>query len=62
MDISLNLTLEEVNGVLVALGNMPFAQVEPLVNKIRSQAQPQFEAAQAQAQAPAPAGDSEEKK
>jgi hypothetical protein len=58
MEIQLNLTLEEVNGVLQALGNLPYAQVSPLVEKIRAQATPQFEAAQAAAQAQG----SEEKK
>jgi len=51
MEITLQLSLEEVNGVLQSLGNMPYAQVAPLVEKIRSQAAPQFEAAQAAGQA-----------
>jgi hypothetical protein len=50
MEIQLNLNLEEVNGVLQALGQLPYAQVSPLVEKIRAQATPQFEAAQAAAQ------------
>jgi hypothetical protein len=45
-DINLTLTLEEVNGVLTALGNMPYAQVSPLVDKVRSQAGPQVQAMQ----------------
>lgn len=49
MEIQLTLTLEEVNGVLQSLGNLPYAQVQPLVDKIRAQATPQFEAAQAAA-------------
>ena len=49
--INLQLSLEEVNGVLQALGQLPYAQVSPLVEKIRAQATPQFEAAQAAAQA-----------
>jgi len=36
--INLVLTLDEVNGVMAALGNMPYAQVAPLVDKIREQA------------------------
>lgn len=44
MNIKLELTLEEVNGVLLALGNLPFNQVAPLVRKIQGQAQPQTEA------------------
>ena len=53
MEITLQLSLEEVNGVLQALGNLPFTQVAPLIDKVRGQATPQFEAAQA-AQASAP--------
>lgn len=59
MEIKLSLTIEEVNGVLQALGNMAYAQVAPLIDKIRSQAGPQVEAAQ---QAEAPAETPEEKK
>jgi len=51
MEINLQLSLEEVNGILQALGNLPYAQVQPLVDKIRAQATPQFEAAQAAAAA-----------
>ena len=43
MEIKLSLTVEEVNGVLQALGNMPYVQVAALVEKIRSQAAPQVE-------------------
>ena len=46
MEIKLSLTIEEVNGVLQALGNMAYAQVAPLIDKVRSQAGPQVEAAQ----------------
>jgi hypothetical protein len=46
MDINLSLSLEEVNGIMAALGQMPFGQVEPLVNKIRQQAIPQAQAIQ----------------
>jgi hypothetical protein len=53
MEIKLSLTIEEVNGVLQALGNMAYAQVAPLIDKIRSQAGPQVEAAQQPAEAPA---------
>ena len=41
--IKLELTLDEVNGVLIALGKMPFAEVELLVAKIREQAVPQVQ-------------------
>jgi hypothetical protein len=44
--IKLELSLEEVNGVLQALGQMPYAQVAPLVEKIRQQATPQVQAIQ----------------
>ena len=42
--IKLELTVEEVNGVLQSLGNMPYAQVVALVEKIREQATPQVQA------------------
>jgi hypothetical protein len=51
MEIKLSLTIEEVNGILQALGNMAYSQVAPLIDKVRSQAGPQVEAAQ-QAQTP----------
>ena len=40
-EIKLTLTLDEVNGVLGALGDKPFAQVVDLIGKIREQALPQ---------------------
>ena len=42
--IHLELTVEEVNGILQSLGNMPYAQVVALVEKIRAQARPQVQA------------------
>jgi hypothetical protein len=42
-DIELTLTVPEVNGVLAGLGQLPYAQVAALVEKIRAQAQPQVE-------------------
>ena len=45
MEIKLSLTIEEVNGVMQALGNMPYVQVAALVEKVRSQAAPQVEQA-----------------
>jgi len=39
--IKLELTVEEVNGILQALGNAPYAQVVSLVEKIKEQAIPQ---------------------
>ena len=41
--ITLELELDEVNGVLSALGQMPFAQVAGLVAKIQEQASPQVQ-------------------
>ena len=54
MSIKLDLTLDEVNGVLISLGKLPFEQVEPLISKIRGQAVPQAkEAAEAEPEATA---------
>jgi len=41
--ISLQLELAEVNGILSALGQMPFVQVQALIAKIQLQAQSQVE-------------------
>ena len=40
-EITLNITLEETNTLLEALGEMPFKRVFGLVSKIQSQAAPQ---------------------
>jgi len=40
--MKLELTVEEINSVLVALGHAPYAQVFELVQKIRQQAQDQM--------------------
>ena len=45
-EIELKLTVAEVNGVLSALGQMPFAQVASLIQKIQQQAAPQVQTAQ----------------
>jgi hypothetical protein len=42
VQIKLELTLDEVNAVMGALGNMPYAQIAPLVEKIKEQAVPQL--------------------
>ena len=42
--IKLELELAEVNGILSALGQMPFVQVQALIAKIQGQAAPQVEA------------------
>lgn len=44
MEITITLSLEELNGVMAALGNMPYVQAAPLVDKIRNQAAPQLKA------------------
>jgi hypothetical protein len=40
--IKLELTLDEVNQIMAALGNMPYAQIAPLVEKVKEQAVPQL--------------------
>ena len=49
--IKIELTLDETNAVLQALGNMPYAQVVALVENIKNQAIPQVPAPEI---APAP--------
>lgn len=44
-EITLNLTLDETNVVLQALGSLPYAQVFSLVEKVKQQAQQQLQAA-----------------
>jgi hypothetical protein len=39
--IKLELEVAEINGILNALGQMPFVQVQGLIAKIQSQAAPQ---------------------
>lgn len=41
--IKLELDIAEVNGVLTALGQMPFVQVQALIAKIQGQAAPQVQ-------------------
>jgi hypothetical protein len=41
--IKLELTVDEVNGVLQGLGQLPYVQVVSLVEKIREQATPQVQ-------------------
>jgi hypothetical protein len=43
MAIKLELEVEEVNGILNTLSNLSYAQVEPLITKIRGQALPQLQ-------------------
>ena len=41
--IKLEMEIAEVNGILTALGQMPFVQVQALIAKIRQQAAPQVQ-------------------
>lgn len=47
MDITVTLTLEEVNAVIATMAQLPFNQVHQLVEKIRGQAIVQVQAASA---------------
>ena len=38
----LELTIEQINLIMSALGNAPFIQVEGIINEIRKQVQPQL--------------------
>lgn len=40
--MQLDLTIEQINVIMSALGNSPFIQVEALINEIRKQVQQQF--------------------
>ena len=40
--MTLDLTLEQINIIMSALGNAPFVQVEGIINEIRKQVQPQL--------------------
>jgi len=44
--MKIELTINEINTLLQSLGNMPYAQVFELVDKIRTQAQSQMQAAE----------------
>jgi hypothetical protein len=46
--MKLELTINEVNMILQALGNAPYAQVFELVEKIRTQAQAQVQTTEQQ--------------
>jgi hypothetical protein len=41
--IKLELTIEEINYILMSVGKNPYAECAPLVNKIHAQAQPQVQ-------------------
>ena len=51
--LKFELTLEEANMVLAALGKAPFEAVAGLINKLQQQAQPQMAALEAAAKADA---------
>jgi len=38
----LDLTIDQINLIMQALGNAPFVQVEGVINEIRKQVQPQI--------------------
>jgi hypothetical protein len=40
--MTLELTIDQINIIMQALGNSPYVQVEALVNEIRKQVQPQL--------------------
>lgn len=41
MNIKLELTVDEVNAILRSLGKHPFEEIASLINKIKSQGEPQ---------------------
>lgn len=43
MSIKLDLELEEVNGILMALGKAPYEMAQPIIDKVKSQAIPQVQ-------------------
>ncbi len=51
-DIQLRLTIDDINLILEAVGNLPFARVYSLVSKIQAQAAEQIQAGPGQAVAP----------
>lgn len=53
------LTLDEANLILAALGKAPFEQVAGLIGKMKEQAQPQLERVQAEMEAAQAADEAE---
>jgi hypothetical protein len=41
--IKLELSIDEVNGILMALGKAPYEMAQPIVDKIKQQAVPQVQ-------------------
>ena len=56
MDINLTLDVNEVNAILRSLGKHPFDEIVSLITKIKSQGEPQVQAAEAAAAATIPVG------
>lgn len=50
-EITLKLTIDEANLVLESLGNMPFAKVHVLIEKIQNQAEKQLKNGQSEEEA-----------
>jgi len=48
MELKLNLSLEQINIILAALGKIPYEAAAPVVDAIRQQAQPQLQAQEEQ--------------
>lgn len=48
MNLTFNLTLDQTNVILAALGKQSFETVAPVIDSIRQQAQPQLQAAEQQ--------------
>ena len=53
--ISINLTLEEVNKILESLGQLPYTEVFQLIHKIKAQAEAQVQANEMRQQEHSPA-------
>ncbi|EKU96512.1 hypothetical protein Lepto7375DRAFT_0517 [Leptolyngbya sp. PCC 7375] len=53
--ISINLTLEEVNKILESLGRLPYTEVFQLIYKIKAQAEAQVQANEMRQQEHSPA-------
>jgi hypothetical protein len=51
IEVSITMTVKEINALLTVLGNAPFIQAAALVNLVQSQAAPQVQSALATEQA-----------
>ena len=45
MSIKLELEVDQVNGILMALGKAPYEMAQPIIDKIKQQAIPQVQVA-----------------